>query len=265
MRLWIDTDIGTNPDDAIALLCAAGHPDVDLVGVSTVDGDTEWRAEIARTLVDAPVVPGAQLTVRDIAAAHSEAMLAIGPLVNVARLLASGALPPHVCVMGGAVKSVHHRGAVRDVEHNFGTEPAAARAVIEHTPGLLLCPLDVTVRMRPSAVDLRAIVEAAPVVGPMLDDWRARQRARASQTTTQRSGSTTRWLCSRSRASPWWRASLDPSPWTKRGACTRIAGAGASWTSSATSTRSERWSGSSSSSRNRTDAVSSIHLRTTRP
>ena len=177
MRLWIDTDIGTNPDDAIALLCAAGHPDVDLVGVSTVDGDTEWRAEIARTLVDAPVVPGAQLTVRDIAAAHSEAMLAIGPLVNVARLLASGALPPHVCVMGGAVKSVHHRGAVRDVEHNFGTEPAAARAVIEHTPGLLLCPLDVTVRMRPSAVDLRAIVEAAPVVGPMLDDWRARQRA----------------------------------------------------------------------------------------
>ena len=177
MRLWIDTDIGTNPDDAIALLCAAGHPDVDLVGVSTVDGDTEWRAEIARTLVDAPVVPGAQLTVRDIAAAHSEAMLAIGPLVNVARLLASGALPPHVCVMGGAVKSVHHRGAVRDVEHNFGTEPAAARAVIEHTPGLLLCPLDVTVRMRPAAVDLRAIVEAAPVVGPMLDDWRARQRA----------------------------------------------------------------------------------------
>lgn len=177
MRLWIDTDIGTNPDDAIALLCAAGHPDVDLVGVSTVDGDTEWRAQIARTLVDAPVVPGAQLTVRDIAAARSEAMLAIGPLVNVARLLASGALPPHVCVMGGAVKSVHHRGAVRDVEHNFGTEPAAARAVIEHTPGLLLCPLDVTVRMRPSAVDLRAIVEAAPVVGPMLDDWRARQRA----------------------------------------------------------------------------------------
>ena len=44
-----------------ALLCAAGHRDVDLVGVSTVDGDTEWRAEIARTLVGAPVVPGARL------------------------------------------------------------------------------------------------------------------------------------------------------------------------------------------------------------
>ena len=177
MRLWIDTDVGTNPDDAVALLCAAGHRDVDLVGVSTVDGDTEWRAEIARTLVDAPVVPGARLAVRDVEAAQAEALLAIGPLENVARLLAAGALPPRVGVMGGVVKPVHHRGAVRDVEHNFASEPAAARTVIGHTPGLLLCPLDVTVRMRPSAADLEVLVDAAPVLGPMLDDWWARQRA----------------------------------------------------------------------------------------
>lgn len=177
MRLWIDTDVGTNPDDAIALLCAAGHRDVDLVGVSTVDGDTEWRAEIARTLVDVPVVPGARLAVRDVADAQAEALLAIGPLENVARLLAAGALPPRVCVMGGVVEPVHHRGAVRDVEHNLASEPAAARAVIGDTPGLLLCPLDVTVRMRPSAADLEALVDAAPVLGAMLADWRAKQRA----------------------------------------------------------------------------------------
>ncbi len=79
--------------------------------------------------------------------------------------------------MGGVVKPVHHRGAVRDVEHNFASEPAAAGAVIGDTPGLLLCPLDVTVRMRPSAADLEALVDAAPVLGAMLDDWRARQRA----------------------------------------------------------------------------------------
>jgi inosine-uridine nucleoside N-ribohydrolase len=176
VRLWIDTDVGTNPDDAVALLCAAGHSDVDLVGVSTVDGDTEWRAEIARTLVDAPVVPGARLAVRDVADAQAEALLAIGPLENIARLLAAGALPPRVCVMGGVVKPVHHRGAVRDVEHNFTSEPAAAGAVIGHTPGLLLCPLDVTVRMRPSVADLETLAEAAPVLGAMLDDWQTRQR-----------------------------------------------------------------------------------------
>ena len=40
VRLWIDTDIGDNPDDAVALLCAAAHPDVELVGVSTTGGRT---------------------------------------------------------------------------------------------------------------------------------------------------------------------------------------------------------------------------------
>ncbi len=177
MRLWIDTDVGTNPDDAVALLCAAGHRDVELVGVSTVDGDTDWHAEIARTLVDAPVVPGARLGVADVAASHAEALLAIGPLENVARLVAAGALPPRLGVMGGALRPVRHRGAEREVEHNFGTEPAAARAVIGRTPGLLLCPLDVTVRMRPSATDLGALVDAAPVLGPMFDAWRERHRA----------------------------------------------------------------------------------------
>ncbi|HYV60585.1 MAG TPA: nucleoside hydrolase [Acidimicrobiia bacterium] len=177
MRLWIDTDVGTNPDDAVALLCAAAHPDVELVGVSTVDRDTVRRAEVARTLVDAPVVPGARLSARDVIASRGDALLAIGPLENVARLLAAGALPPRVGVMGGVLRPVRHRGAVREVEHNFGAEPAATEAVIEHAPGLLVCPLDVTVRMRPSADDTAAMVDAAPVLGPMFDEWHARQRA----------------------------------------------------------------------------------------
>jgi inosine-uridine nucleoside N-ribohydrolase len=177
MRLWIDTDVGTNPDDAVALLCAAAHRDVDLVGVSTVDGDTERRAEIARTLVDAPIVPGVRLTGRDVVASDADALLAIGPLENVASLLAADALPPRLGVMGGVMRSVRHRGAVRDVEHNFGAEPAATQAVIEHAPDLLLCPLDVTVRMRPSAADVEKLVGPAPALGPMLDDWTARQRA----------------------------------------------------------------------------------------
>jgi inosine-uridine nucleoside N-ribohydrolase len=176
VRLWIDTDVGTNPDDAVALLCAAGHRDVELVGVSTVDGDTEWRAEVARTLVDAPVVPGGRLAARDVTAADPDALLGIGPLDNVARLLAAGAAPPRLGVMGGVLRPVRHRGEVRDVEHNFGAEPAAAKAVVDHAPGLLVCPLDVTVRMRPSAADIEQLVGAAPALGPMLDDWTARQR-----------------------------------------------------------------------------------------
>lgn len=174
MRLWIDTDVGSDPDDAVALLCAAAHPRVDLVGVSTVDGDTEWRAEIARTLVDAPVVPGDRMNAAQVARTEPDALLAIGPLTNVARLLAAGVVPPRLGVMGGLFRPVRHRGEIHEIEHNFGAAPAAARIVIEHAPDVQLCPLDVTVRMRPSADDLRRMVDAAPVLGPMFADWIAR-------------------------------------------------------------------------------------------
>jgi pyrimidine-specific ribonucleoside hydrolase len=171
VRLWIDTDVGGDPDDAVALLCAASHPSVDLVGVSTVDRDTSRRAAVARQLVDAPVVDGAALAPRQVAAADPEALLAIGPLENVARLLASGVLPPRVGVMGGTLRPVRHRGAVREIEHNFGMAPAAARAVIENAPDIVLCPLDVTMRMKLSYDDARRMVDAAPVLGPMFDGW----------------------------------------------------------------------------------------------
>jgi pyrimidine-specific ribonucleoside hydrolase len=177
VRLWIDTDVGGDPDDAVALLCAAGHPSVELVGVSTVDGDTEARAAVARQLVDAPVVDGRSLTPRQVAAADPEALLAIGPLENVARLLASGVLPPGIGVMGGALRPVRHRGHVWEVEHNFGAAPAATRAVIEHAPSVLLCPLDVTVRMRLPDDDAQQMAEAVPVLGPMFDKWIEQGRA----------------------------------------------------------------------------------------
>ena len=176
MRLWIDTDVGGDPDDAVALLCAARHPSVELVGVSTVDRDTAARAAVARQVVDAPVVDGAALTPSQVASADPEALLAIGPLENVARLLASGVLPARVGVMGGALRPVRHRGAVREIEHNFGTAPAATRAVIEHAPGILLCPLDVTQRLKLSYDDARRMVTAAPVLGPMFEGWIAMLR-----------------------------------------------------------------------------------------
>jgi purine nucleosidase len=60
----IDTDIGGDPDDAIALTLACASPEFDLLGVTVVDGDVLWRARIASQLLgiagrsDVPVVPG---------------------------------------------------------------------------------------------------------------------------------------------------------------------------------------------------------------
>lgn len=51
MDLILDTDIGTDVDDAFALAFALRHPDVDLLAVTTVSGDVRRRAHIARKLV----------------------------------------------------------------------------------------------------------------------------------------------------------------------------------------------------------------------
>ena len=51
MRLILDTDIGSDVDDALALAFCLRHPDIDLVAVTTVADDTVWRARIASTLL----------------------------------------------------------------------------------------------------------------------------------------------------------------------------------------------------------------------
>lgn len=64
MRMWIDTDVGSDVDDALTLAWALRHPGVELVGVSTVFGDVALRTRIARELCaragspDVPVVTG---------------------------------------------------------------------------------------------------------------------------------------------------------------------------------------------------------------
>jgi purine nucleosidase len=47
----IDTDIGADPDDALALILALASPEVDVRGVTIVSGDVRWRARIATRLL----------------------------------------------------------------------------------------------------------------------------------------------------------------------------------------------------------------------
>jgi len=49
--LILDTDIGTDVDDALALAFAARHPEIDLRAVTTVSGDTTRRGHIAKKLL----------------------------------------------------------------------------------------------------------------------------------------------------------------------------------------------------------------------
>ncbi len=172
MRLWIDTDIGDNPDDAVALLAAVAHPAVELVGVSTVGANAARRVALARSLVPAPVFDGgdARQLVDAIAVARAEVLLAIGPLTNVVRLLPLGPGLPRIVVMGGLRGSVHHRGEVREVESNFAADPLAASAVVATTAPTIV-PLDVTSRLALDASGLDRLVAARHDLGAPIMAW----------------------------------------------------------------------------------------------
>jgi purine nucleosidase len=62
-KILFDTDIGSDIDDALALLLLLRVPDVELVGLTTVYGCTDIRAKVAKKILDAagcsaPVVAG---------------------------------------------------------------------------------------------------------------------------------------------------------------------------------------------------------------
>jgi purine nucleosidase len=86
--LILDTDIGTDVDDALALALALRHPDIDLRAITTVSGDTQRRARIAASLLriagrdDVEVaagVRGDEHPNRRSEAGHEDAMLAGAP------------------------------------------------------------------------------------------------------------------------------------------------------------------------------------------
>ncbi len=66
MKLLLDTDIGSDIDDAICLAYLLAKPECDLLGITTVSGEPEQRAMLASAICkaagrDIPIFPGAPL------------------------------------------------------------------------------------------------------------------------------------------------------------------------------------------------------------
>ena len=176
MRLWIDTDVGDNPDDAVALLCAAAHPDVELVGVSTTGGRTEWRAELAREFVAADVIAGEHPDelARRLAAASPMRCWQSAPSRTWPRSWSSGCRSLHSPSWAGCsyrygtgVGSAGWSGTSRKIPRPpRWSSPARKTTVV---------PLDVTVAMRLEPAVLDQLVAAAPKLVPEIERWIAEQ------------------------------------------------------------------------------------------
>ncbi len=182
----VDTDIGTDIDDAFALALVARSPELQLLGVTTVSGDTQARARLAAKLLwvaglrRVPVAagtPGKPLPMEQtrwakgfrspellregaVTFLRSEILrrpgqvtiIAIGPLTNLAALLKSDrALAPkirRIVMMGGSIARGYDDERRPVAEYNIASDPAAAQVVFSSGVPILMCPLDVTAMLQ---------------------------------------------------------------------------------------------------------------------
>ena len=203
ISLILDTDLGDDVDDVFGLAYAARHPRINLCAVTTVLGDTNWRAALALRLLDElgvdgiPVAAGApggevntvtlsgdvvvttgtddprcdtrsvtDLMADVIATAPQPVWLAtIGPATNAAVLLAER--PEVLEGLAGIVMMGGRHEPAFPREHNFGTNPEAAVAVCNSGETVLVGDYVVTCQARLRREDLPR-VRQAPGVGASL-------------------------------------------------------------------------------------------------
>jgi purine nucleosidase len=185
----LDTDIGTNVDDALALALAIRHPDIELRAVTTVSGATTARAELAERLLAIGGSRGVGVAVsprdaRDLLCgiAPGTTIVTVGPQSNLAAAvhhdpeLAERAGP--LVVMGGTFATITTiDGAELDArrDSNLVSDPAAAVVSLNAGFSTLYVPCDVTFQVALRARHLEALRrgdELCRELAQLVDEWR---------------------------------------------------------------------------------------------
>ncbi len=202
----LDTDIGTDVDDILALTLLAQAPEMRLVGVTTVYGDTVLRARMVRRVLDqlglqdVPIGIGASetLTGRPVWWAGHEGegiegleQIAVDPSLTAADLLRQAAVEHRgeldlfaigpltnvaqaISADPSFASSLHHLyimgGAfwMEQPEHNVKCDPEAADIVFRSGIPMTVCGLDVTLCAKLREADMPRIREAKGV-GALLE------------------------------------------------------------------------------------------------
>ena len=210
MKILLDTDIGSDVDDALALGLVLASPELELVAVTTVAGDADLRARIAARLLglagrgevevcagerapllrsasrvawfqhegaglpegpDAPIgrESGPERIVRAAREVEGLQIVAIGPLMNLARALALDPdLPARVAgitVMGGHIREVRIGELVcaPGVDYNLCSDPESTVCVLGAGFRTTLVSADVTLRTWLREADLERLEDAGPL------------------------------------------------------------------------------------------------------
>ena len=198
-RLILDTDIGSDIDDAYAMALILASPELDLVGVTVAHGKTDQRARLALKMLyetgnehipvavgrQTPCRPGAvnqapwaedfettqpiaqtaaEFIVEHVNAAPGEiTIVPIGPFTNISDALK---LDPslaekvaEIVLMGGCVGWPN--GATPEIwpEHNIATDIPASQVMVSCGARMTMVPLDATMKVRLEAENRARIAE----------------------------------------------------------------------------------------------------------
>jgi purine nucleosidase len=152
MKLHLDTDFGSNPDDACALAMVLGWPGAELVGITTSDDRDGRRAEQVEEFLqllgvgDVPVAaPALAPALLGDSVAAGATVVAIGPFTNLAgleRMRPGGLDQVPVYTMGGWVDpfDAGYPGWGPDRDHNVQSDADAARVLFRCGAELTLVP-----------------------------------------------------------------------------------------------------------------------------
>jgi purine nucleosidase len=210
-KLLLDTDIGSDIDDAVCLAYLLANPACDLLGITTVTGQAEKRASLASVLCKnsgkvIPIYPGREEPLlgiqqqplapqaaalrrwphetdfppgqavefmRQTIRAHPGeiVLLTIGPLTNVAALIAADAGIP--ALLKGLVMMcgvfTNRLAGVGPLEWNAMLDPTAAAIVYRAQPALhRSIGLDVTSQVQLPAAEVRRRFQTSLLL-PVLD------------------------------------------------------------------------------------------------
>ncbi|MCG5212193.1 nucleoside hydrolase [Streptosporangium soli] len=217
-RVILDTDLGSDVDDVLALAVLLGSPEVDLLGCTTVYGDTRLRSRLTKRFVRlagrrVTVVPGeaetlanrpvwwaghegalhddladesvdddgdaADFLTGEVARAPGQVdVVAVGPLTNIARAIQAD---PEFARRVRRLWIMGGRFDGTRPEHNIGCDPEAASIVFGSGAPITVTGLEITTTVRLEAGDVAAIAAAGPFGRAMEAEIRQWWRFRESE------------------------------------------------------------------------------------
>lgn len=179
-KIVFDTDIGSDIDDAYALVFALNSPEIEIKAILTNNSNVEIKTQIARAFTEKiPIFKGIEndkgvltttIGTKDYNPPSLEENLdffkdedliyvSLGSLSNLAFFLKRGIKFKKVIIMGGSIRLDYKGGEKKVKEWNLSCDIGATREVFDSDLDILLVPLDITWNLELNEENIEKIKE----------------------------------------------------------------------------------------------------------